>query len=314
MKSIKVDEKNQNIRIEKYIQTIYPDVPYSVLQKAFRKKDIKVNGKRIDKNYIVKSGDVLDIYINDDLLEGGKGTAGENAKWFTIIYEDENILIVDKKQGIPVHPDGKHTKYTLIDLVREYLRSNAETNGCCCASFQPSLCHRLDRNTGGLVIIAKNQESLDTMLKKIEEHEVKKYYQCLVIGKMEKKDDLLKAYLWKDAGKSRVFVSSHKKKGSLGIITKYKVINYNPQLDISHLEVELMTGRTHQIRAHLAFIEHPVLGDGKYGINSINRMHGIKQQALWAYRLKFEFKESGSMLDYLKGKEFSIEPVFGITL
>jgi 23S rRNA pseudouridine955/2504/2580 synthase len=220
---------------------------------------------------------------------------------------------VNKNQGIPVHPDREQSQQTLIDLVREYLQEKSEypSNN---AHFQPALCHRLDRNTGGLVIIAKNQACLSIMLDKLEAREIKKYYQCLVKGRMEKPEAQLKAFLWKDSSKSRVFVSEHKTAGSLEIITKYKVVEYNPSMDVSRLEVELVTGRTHQIRAHLAFIGHPVLGDGKYGTNAINRSFGLKQQALWACRIKFAFTKSGSLLNYLNGKEFSVEPGFNITL
>lgn len=311
MQSVKVSEKNSNVKIEKYLQAIYPELSYSALQKALRKKDIRANGTRVDKEYVVKAGDMLEIYIADELLKGRPDSGDKKGgKAFSIVYEDDNILIVNKKQGIPVHPDREQPQNTLIDLVREYLREKNDIRSDS-AHFQPSLCHRLDRNTGGLVIIAKNQASLDAMLEKIEGREVKKYYQCLVKGKMERSSAQLKAYLWKDAGKSRVFVIGSKKPGSLEITTGYKMIEYLPAKDISLLEVELVTGRTHQIRAHMAYIGHPVIGDGKYGINAVNRSFGIKQQALWAYKLKFDFKKEASMLDYLNGKEFSIKPDFG---
>lgn len=313
MQSITVNEKNSNIKIEKYLQTIYPGLSYSALQKAFRKRDIKANGSRVGRDYIVVPGDILEIYIADALLTcSGIIGCGKNSKGFSIVYEDHNILLVNKDQGIPVHPDRDQSQQTLIDLVREYLREKSEYPASS-AYFQPALCHRLDRNTGGLVIIAKNQTSLDIMLEKLENREVKKYYQCIVKGRMEKPEAQLKAYLWKDAGKSRVFVSEHKKTGSLAIVTNYKVIIYYPGQDVSRLEVELVTGRTHQIRAHLAFTGHPVIGDGKYGTNAINRSFGLKQQALWACKLKFEFTKSGSQLNYLNGKEFSVDPGFDIT-
>lgn len=310
MQSITVNEKNSNIKIENYIQAEYPTLSYSTLQRAFRKRDIKANGSRVGRDYIVKPGDILEIYIVDELLTGSGSDKGVKINMgFSVVYEDDNILLVNKEQGIPVHPDREQSQHTLIDLVRKYLREKSE-HPLNDAHFQPELCHRLDRNTGGLVIIAKNQASLHVMLEKLEAREVKKYYQCLVKGNMEKPEAQLKAYLWKDANKSRVFVSEHKKAGSLEIITNYKVIEYNPAKDFSRLEVELVTGRTHQIRAHLAFIGHPVIGDGKYGTNAINRSFGFKQQALWACRLRFTFAKSGSHLDYLSGKVFSIQPAF----
>jgi 23S rRNA pseudouridine955/2504/2580 synthase len=314
MQSVDVDDRSANVKIEKYIQTLYPRLSYSTLQKAFRKKDIKANGARVGRDYLVMPGDKLEIYIVDDLLAGldseGVKRSGDTKKseGFSVVYEDENILIVNKAQGIPVHPDKEQTRRTLIDLVREYLiqKGGAPSSS---ANFQPALCHRLDRNTGGLVIIAKNPESHDIILQKLESREIEKHYQCLVKGKMDRQEATLKAYLWKDADKSRVFVSGRRTTGSMEIITGYKVLKYDPSMDVSRLEVELITGRTHQIRAHLAFTGHPVIGDGKYGTNAVNRFYGRKQQALWACRIKFAFSDKNP-LDYLNGKEIKVDPDF----
>lgn len=303
MKTLIVDEKSKNKKIDRYIMSEFKSLSYPLLQKAFRKKDIKVNGIRVKPDHMVMPGDKVEIYIIDSLLEGIPQTQEiTTTNGFTVVFEDENIIIVDKEQGVPVHQDKGQTSNTLIDNVRNYLKSSD-------ATFQPSLCHRLDRNTGGLVIIARNQESLDYMMEKIETREVKKYYQCLVKGRMEKQNDLLKAWLFKDDSKSKVYIDNHKKTGSVEILTRYKVLKYDTKLDISQLEVELLTGRTHQIRAHLAFIGHPVIGDGKYGSNAINRPLGAKYQELWAYRLEFDFSAAGK-LDYLKGKRFQISPRF----
>lgn len=380
MQKVTVKSSDSNTKIERFILSIYPNLSYGTLQKTFRKRDIKVNGTRIDRDYILKTGDVLEIYITDDLLNGSAdrlsvrenaqdGTAclsndsdsglngsahppnssnsGQNESashpnspenltggfskightsprfGFTVVYEDDNMLVVNKAQGIPVHPDKEQSQNTLIDQVRIYLnKGNKQPDENCPLqkplqnhiqkdSFQPSLCHRLDRNTGGLVVIAKNKESYDTLLNKIEAKEIKKYYKCLVKGRMERTEARLKAYLWKDARKSMVFVSNQKSKGALEIITAYRVLEYDPSIDVSMLEVELITGRTHQIRAHLAYVGHPILGDGKYGTNTINRMFGLKMQALWAYKLSFNFKGKSS-LDYLNGKVLTAEPGFDI--
>ncbi|NJD03635.1 MAG: RluA family pseudouridine synthase [Ruminiclostridium sp.] len=311
MKTLIVDEKNSNKKIDRYITAVMPDLPFSIIQKTFRKKDVKVNGVRVKQDYIVAPGDKIELYITDTLLEETvQRNADRQDKGFEPVYEDDNIIIVNKKQGIPVHPDKDQPSGTLIDNIRKYLKEN-NISIAGTSSFQPMLCHRLDRNTGGLVLAAKNQESLDILLEKIETREIKKFYLCMVKGKPDKNSAILKAFLFKDESKSRVYINNNKTPGSLEIITKYKLISYDAKHDISKLEVELVTGRTHQIRAHLAYIGHPVIGDGKYGSNTVNRPLGAKRQALWAYKLEFDFKDAGK-LNYLKSRTFEVKPEFKV--
>lgn len=311
MKTLIVDERNANKRIDRYITSVIPALSFSLLQKTFRKKDVKVNGVRVKQDHIVLPGDIIELYISDELLEEAvkKNTVLQD-RGFDPVYEDENLILVNKKQGIPVHPDKEQASGTLIDNVRTYLRESSsykpDNSG-----FQPMLCHRLDRNTGGLVMIARNQATHDVLLEKIETREIKKYYQCLVNGKPARDNATLRAFLFKDESKSRVYINDRRTTGSLEIITKYRLLDYNRKLDISRLEVELVTGRTHQIRAHLAYIGHPVIGDGKYGSNAVNRRLGIKQQALWAYKLQFQFSDAGH-LNYLKDRTFEVPPEFNI--
>lgn len=317
MQTLIIAEDNTNKRIDKVLKDKYPNMPHNFMYKAFRKKDIKVNGVRVKEDYISKLGDKVEIYIIDEILDGkNSNEPSDYFKAFTIIYEDKNIMIVNKRQGIPVHPDKDQPENTLIDLVAAYIREKEVTGKS--SGFTPALCHRLDRNTGGLVIIAKNNEALKVMLEKIKNKEVKKYYQCLVKGIMEKPQGILKAYLEKDERKSRVYINDYKTRNSLEIITKYKTLsildNIISDSNTSLLEVELVTGRTHQIRAHMSYIGHPILGDGKYGDNSLNRQIKLKHQALWAYKLKFEFGKSGGILNYLNGKEFEVTPDFSSIL
>lgn len=311
MRTLIINENLANKRIDKVLREAFSNMPASAMYKAFRKKDIKVNGIRIKDDYVVAPGDKVEVYIVDEILDGTPLEAGAGLnKGFSIVYEDQNILIVNKEQGIPVHPDREQSDNTLIDSVRNYLRQKGEYEPGDPSSFPPSLCHRIDRNTGGLVIIAKNNKSLEIMLDKIKNKEIRKFYQCLVSGRMEKEAAELKAYLTKDEFKSRVFINDKPEKGSLEIVTRYRVLSCDN--GVSKLEVELITGRTHQIRAHLAYIGHPIVGDGKYGSNTYNRSMKARQQALWAYKLIFDFKEDAGSLNYLKGKKFEVIPEFKV--
>jgi 23S rRNA pseudouridine955/2504/2580 synthase len=311
MRTIYITDKQADKKIDRVLRELFPAMPASALFKALRKKDIKANGIRIREDYIVSAGDKLDVYIVDEILDGTPQEKDITLnRGFSAAYEDENVLIANKEQGIPVHPDREQLQDTLIDRVHEYLTRKGEYHPGHPSSFVPALCHRLDRNTGGLILIAKNAHSLEILLEKIKEKEIKKFYQCLVKGRMEKMSDELKAYLEKDEYKSRVFIHDKPSRDSLEIITRYRVLSFEE--DVSRLEVELVTGRTHQIRAHLAHIGHPIIGDGKYGTNAINRAYGAKQQALWACKLVFDFRTSAGHLNYLKEKAIEVKPEFQV--
>jgi len=310
MQEFIVEQKHNGTMIIKLIRIKFPEVKNGALFKAFRQKDIKVNGKRVREDFVVSEGDLVQVYISDEYLFGAlriKRPCGECVlnEGFDLVYEDDNIIIANKYQGIAVHPDRTQKEHTLIDLVTQYLTRKGAKDA------RPFLCHRLDRNTGGLIIIALNQYARDYFVKAISDGRIKKYYRCLVYGKMPENEATMNAFLLKKQHESRVLISEIKQRGWLSISTRYKVLRYYEHVDISELEIELLTGRTHQIRAHLAHVGHPVLGDGKYGKNTINKPFGLKRQQLWSYKLIFNI-EKGSDFSYLNGKVFEIFPQYDI--
>lgn len=240
MKKLIIDKKYDNKKIVNVLLDNFSGLSSSLIFKTLRKKDIKVNGKRIKDNINVFEGDILEIYINDQSLYSKID--------LDIIYEDDNILILNKPKNIEIISD---TENSITNLLQENY-STLEENF-------PFPCHRLDRNTSGLVIFAKNQTSLDILNNKFNLHEIVKFYKCTVIGILDKKQATLTDYLFKDSRKSIVYISSTPKTGYRKIVTSYKVINEDIENNLSTLEVELHTGRTHQIRAHLAHISHPIL-------------------------------------------------------
>ena len=283
MRKLKVPLKYDNKKIITFLLDTYPDVSTNNLYKALRKKDIRINNIKISENQEIHENDEITIYINDDLLF-------KNDFNIKKIYEDGNILIIDKPFDIEVTASNNN-QLTLTDILKRDYQFIAP-------------CHRLDRNTTGLIIYAKNQKALDILLDKFKNKEIKKTYSCTVYGILNKKEATLSDYLFKDSKKSTVYISNVKKKGYLEIITKYKVISEDIKNNTSNLEIELITGRTHQIRAHLSFIGHPIIGDGKYGKNEINKKFNVKHQLLDSSKIQFLFKTSAYELDYLNNKTF----------
>lgn len=284
MKIIVVDEKHDNKKLDRVILDSFPNLNSNTLHKALRKKDIRVNDKRISENIIVHTDDVIKVFICDELLE--------NKPNFSIIYEDDFILVADKPINLEV--TGENSLTTLLEKNYSFIKP----------------CHRLDRNTTGLVLFAKSQEALDILLDKFKHHEIEKHYLAIVYGILPKKQDKLEAYLFKDNKKSLVYISDTPKKGYQKIITSYKVVKENKKDNTSVLDVNLETGRTHQIRAHLAHIGFPIIGDGKYGKNEINKNFKQKTQLLESYSLKFNFKTESGILEYLNNKNIKLKKVY----
>lgn len=304
-------KNDSNQRLDKFLSKLCPNMPQSMLYKSLRKECVKINSKHIkDASYIIKEGDNIKLFLKDEFFE--KPTEKTNFQNvtpdFKIIYEDDSILIIDKAVGVVVHDDDRGTINTLSAQIKKYLYDKKEYDPNDENTFVPSLCNRLDRNTGGIIIAAKNAETLRIMNQKIKDRELKKTYLCVVLGILPKKQGELKGFLFKDEKEKRVYVYDTSKKGTKTIITKYKVLKEKNNLSL--VEVELVTGRTHQIRAHFSSIGHPLLGDGKYGKNTVNKEHKMLTQALYSYKLSFDFSTPAGELEYLNKKTFMVDDVY----
>ena len=276
MKILVVDEKYNNKKLDKFIFDKFSSLSSGLFYKTLRKKDFRVNDNRISENIILHTGDEIKVFISDELLE--------NNVSLPTIYEDDNILVIDKPTNIEVV--GENSVTSILEKKYPYIKP----------------CHRLDRNTTGLVLFAKNEESLNILLDKFKNHEIEKHYRAIVYGIPKVKKAKLEAFLFKDSKKSLVYILDESKKGYQKIITSYEVIKEDKKQNISVLDVKLETGRTHQIRAHLAYIGFPIIGDGKYGKNEINKKFNKKTQLLESYSLKFNFYSPSGILSYLNGK------------
>ena len=311
MREITVGKNDGGQRLDKFLIKAL-DLPSSLLYKSIRLKKIKLNRKRTEPSAILSEGDKIQCFLKDEFftrLDGGETAdsldLGSITVHLDVIYEDENLLLLNKRPGVSVHEDERDAVNTLITHVQAYLFQKGEYDPASEQSFAPALCNRIDRNTGGIVIAAKNAEALRVMNDKIKQRQMDKLYLAAVHGIPEKKSDKLRAYLIKDDEKNQVRIyDKNPPRGAKEIVTGYRVIATKGAMAL--LEVELFTGRTHQIRAHLAHIGHPLLGDGKYGVNKDDRRLGYKYQALYSYKLRFRFEGEETLLDYLSGKEFSI--------
>lgn len=280
------------------------------MYKYIRLKRIKVNSKRAEISTRLQIGDTVDMYINDEFFEKSETRYDFTgaSKNLDIVYEDENIMLLNKKSGLLSHPDDTEYVDTLIGRVKRYLYEKGEFDPDDESSFTPALVNRIDRNTAGIVIAAKTATALRILNQKMKDRELHKYYLCIVHGKLEPKAGTLTGYLVKNETKNKVFVYDTMRDGAKIIKTKYRVLRYGQGLSL--VEIELLTGRTHQIRAHLASIGHPLLGDGKYGSNALNKKSGLKKQCLCSYKLKFDFTTDAGELEYLNKKSFEIKDVW----
>ena len=310
MKEIQIRKNDAGQRLDRFVGKAVPLLPESLLQKYIRLKRIKRNGKGAKRDVRLVEGDVLQLYINDEFFE--KPT--EHNAWLKIatprldiVYEDENILLADKKPGVLCHSAGEWSWDTLISNIQAYLRQTGEWDPKAENAFTPALCNRIDRNTGGIVIAAKNAEALRILNDKIRDREIAKYYLCIVLGRVEPPKGRIECFLRKDEKSNTVRVYHRPVPDGRSAVTLYQTLQTRGGLSL--LEVELLTGRTHQIRASMADLGHPLLGDGKYGVGSVNRKYGETHQALYSYRLRFDFPTDAGILEYLRGREFQADEV-----
>lgn len=310
MKELTIGANDAGQRLDRFVGKAVPLLPESLLQKYIRLKRIKLNGKGAKRDERLRAGDVLQLYINDEFFEKPREENSYlkvGAPKLDIVYEDENILLADKKPGVLCHSAGVWDYNTLIANIQAYMAQKGEWRPKEENSFAPALCNRIDRNTGGIVIAAKTAEALRILNEKIKDREIEKYYLCAVMGKPRPASGRLENYIFKDAVKNQVYIKTAPEPGARTAVTEYRVLESKNGLSL--VECRLLTGRTHQIRAQMAHAGWPLLGDGKYGRERENREFGEKGQALYSYKLRFEFPTDAGILNYLRGREFTVENI-----
>ena len=310
MKELTVKKNDANQRLDRFVAKAVPLLPESLLQKYIRLKRIKLNGKGVKRDTRVSEGDVLSLYINDEFFEKpheDNSYLRVGSPKVDIVYEDENILLADKKPGVLCHSAGQWDYNTLIAHIQAYAYQKGEWRPREENSFAPALCNRIDRNTGGIVIAAKNAEALRILNQKIRDREIDKFYLAAVLGRMNPPEGRLESFLVKDEGKKQVKVYHRPVPDGKTAITLYKTLQHRGGLSL--VECELRTGRTHQIRAQFADAGCPLLGDGKYGRERDNRRYGRSGQALYSYKLRFSFTTDAGLLSYLNGRTFQVPEV-----
>lgn len=306
MKEVNITGKEENQRLDKFLLKYFNNAPKSFVYKMLRKKRIKFNGKKAEGNEIIKNGDKLQMYIAPETMDSlmSEKEIVRAERHFGIVYEDDNILVVSKPAGLLSHPESSADKNTLIDQILYYLYEKGEYDMSKESSFTPAICNRLDRNTGGIVIAGKNLAAVQAVNKAIAQRKIKKYYITMVRGEFTQEKELF-GYHVKDELTNTVKVLKKEAPGAKKIFTKVKPIAVKDNFSL--LEIDLITGKSHQIRAHLKSMGYPVIGDRKYGEMRVNTRfkdkYGLNNQFLFAYKIAWH--ENEGVMAYLNGKEFT---------
>jgi len=310
MREFTIGKNDAGQRLDRFVGKALPLLPPALVQKYIRLKRVKVNGKGAQRDLRLAEGDILQLYINDEFFE----QPTEENRFLSvfkpsldIVYEDENLLLVNKRSGLVVHADETEKVNTLINHIQAYLYQKKEWNPRAENAFAPALCNRIDRNTGGIVIAAKNAETLRILNEKIRSRELRKLYLCVTVGRPEPPSGRIDGFLLKDEIRKEVAFYRRPVPGGKTAATLYRTLETRGELSL--VECELLTGRTHQIRVSMAEIGHPLLGDGKYGNGQINRSYHETKQALYSYKLAFDFTSDAGALEYLRGKVFTVEEI-----
>lgn len=286
MKVLTVMNKYNGKKLNSFLFDNFSGLTNNTFNKALRKRDIRINNVRVSENKTIYEGDEVKVYIVDELLY-----KSEKNLEIEIVYEDSNIVIFNKPTGIEVTGEKSLESYANNKFENQFIKP----------------CHRLDRNTTGLILFAKDEMSLNILLNAFKEQKIIKHYRCIVVGIPKVESEVLEAYLFKDNKKSMVYISDVAKTGYRKIVTSYRVVKKDYKNNLALLDVELHTGRTHQIRAHLAHIGYPILGDGKYGVNSVNKQFKVKNQQLCSFSLEFDFGNEKNKLNYLDKKKIVLK-------